>query len=54
MSHQRATLISALLGYLITSAMIIIAHNLINVWNQVSKNRGGLASRSSPAVAGPS
>lgn len=30
MAHRRATLISALLGYLVTSAMIIMAHNLIN------------------------
>ena len=31
MFHQRATLISALLGFLVSSAMIIMAHNLINV-----------------------
>lgn len=31
MAHQRATLISVLLGYLITSALIILTHNLINV-----------------------
>jgi len=31
MAHHRATLISALLGFLTTSVMIILAHNLINV-----------------------
>ncbi len=31
MSHERATLISALVGFLATSALMILAHNLINV-----------------------
>jgi hypothetical protein len=30
MAHRRATLISALLGYLVTSFLIILTHNLIN------------------------
>lgn len=30
MAHQRATLISALLGFLVTTVLIIMAHNLIN------------------------
>lgn len=35
MSNDRATYISALLGFLATSAMIILTHNLINVQNFV-------------------
>lgn len=31
MPHQRATLISALLGFLITSAMVMVMHSLINL-----------------------
>lgn len=35
MSHQRATYISALLGFVTTSALIILTHNLFNVQNVV-------------------
>ncbi len=35
MSHQRATYISALLGFFTTSALIILTHNLFNVQNVV-------------------
>ena len=31
MSHNRATYISALIGFLMISAMIVLTHNLINV-----------------------
>ena len=33
MSNNRATYISALLGFLTTSALIILTHNLFNVQN---------------------
>ena len=35
MSNNRATYISALLGFLTTSALIILTHNLFNVQNVV-------------------
>lgn len=35
MSNERATYISALLGFLATSVMIILTHNLVNVQNFV-------------------
>ena len=35
MSNDRATYISALVGFLVTSAMIILTHDLINLPNFV-------------------